>query len=467
MPDRYESAMNSSDNTMWRIERDPALSTTIVGVSLLDHAPDWETVRRHILSVTDEIPRLRQRVVEPPLGIGPPRWVDDPDLDLEYHLRRVRLPEPGDVQAVLDLAGPIQMAGFDKTRPLWEFTLVEGLKGERAALVIKIHHSVTDGVGAIRMSKALFRAPGEHPRPKRATHAVVDEASTHRDPVRLVLDSVADRARSLVGTAEHVAAGLPGAAVAVTKDPAGTMSQVARTAQTVGRLVRPVSEPLSPVMRGRGLGRRLAAMELSLAQLRDAGHRADGTLNDAFLAALAGGMRRYHVRHGADPGAVRVTMPVNLRRDGDAAASNRFTPVRFTLPLDEADPRRRMRRLGEAARAERKAPGLDLSGQVAGLLNLLPPQATTAVLGSMLKAVDLVATNVPGLSAEVELCGAPVIAQYAFAPPSGAAFSAALLSHLDVCTLGLVVDTTAVPDTAVLAECIAEGCAEVLAVVGR
>lgn len=462
--ERFDDTMSTSDTTMWRIERDPALRTTIVGMTVLEEAPAWSDLRRRMLDVSADIPRLRHRVAEPAFGVGAPRWVEDSGFDIDFHLRRVVAAGDADIRAVLDIAGPIEMAAFDKARPLWEFTLVEGLEGGQAALVQKIHHSVTDGVGAIRMSRLLFDDL-DMTGPPVVVHRPEPDA-VHHDGVRLVLDSVLDQTRGVLSAAEHLAAGVPGAVTDAARHPRRTATDAVRTARSVARLVRPVSEPLSPVMVERGLGRRLAGMDFSLVAMKAAAHSVDGTLNDAFLAGLAGGMRRYHERHGAVPERLRVTMPVNQRRAGDAAGSNKFAPVRFELAIDVVDPRERMRLLGAASRAERREPGLKFTGQIAGALNVLPAPLTTAVLGSMLKAVDFVATNVPGLGSPVGLAGAPVTAQYAFAPPSGAAFSAGLLSYLDHCTLGLVMDTAAVRDPEVLAECMAEGFAEVLAVAG-
>ncbi len=446
----FGERLKPSDATVWRIERDPALRTTIVGITLLGRTPAWSDLRRRLAELSVDIPRLRQRVADGPFGYGPPRWVEDKNFDLDTHLRRVRAPRPGDLQTVLDIAAPIAMAPFDRDRPLWEFTLVDGLADGHAAIVQKIHHSMTDGVGAVRLSRLLF-----DPEPSGATGAAqkkrqaVLEASRqheHHDTdlaelgIRLVQDSF-DAARH----------------------PMRTTTNVIRTTESVARLLRPVREPMSPIMRERGMSRRLMALDFSLDALKAAGHAAGGTMNDAFLAALAGGMHRYHKAHGVQCEALRVTMPVNLRRDDDPLGGNRFTPVRFTLPIDIADPRKRMRGLGDLARSERREPALGLNDVIAAAFNVVPPQVTAAVMGSMLKSIDLVATNVPGLTEPVRLTGAPVLLQYAFAPTSGAAFSAALFSYLDHCTIGLVFDTSAVHDPQVLAACIAEGCAEVLA----
>jgi WS/DGAT/MGAT family acyltransferase len=458
MDERFDDRMNASDTTLWRIERDPALRTTILGVALLGGTPEWHRLRERIATVTTLVPRFRQRVVSPGLGGGSPRWVDDPTFDLDFHLRRIVAPAPADLPTVYELAAPVVMAPFDRDRPLWEFTLVEGLADGGAALLQKIHHSSTDGVGAVRMARLLFDdgppppPPVEPPRgPARAD-----------DALARLLHGWGDQWRQAAEAAQHGIAALPHLLETTVRHPARAVDGAVRTTESLAKLMRPVSEPLSPVMRRRGLSRRVTGLELPLDGMMTAAHRARGSLNDAFLAALAGGMARYHRRHGAEVPSLRVTMPINLRRGDDPIGNNRFTPVRLHLPLDVEDPVERMRRLHEITGSWRREPGLRFTGTVAGVLNLLPEPVTAAVLGSMLKAVDLVASNVPGLDEPVALAGVPVLRQYAFAPPSGAAFSATLHSYAGGLTLGLMVDTAAVTDPAVLVECVQEGIDEIL-----
>jgi hypothetical protein len=278
----------------------------------------------------------------------------------------------------------------------------------------------------------------------------------------LAIDTMNEQVSDMAHLAGKTMTAMPGILDGVMRHPVRVATTVVSTAESIVKMVRPARSPLSPVMIDRGMSRRLVAIDLSLAELKAAGHAAGGTANDAFLAAITGGMRRYHLRHGVEAKALRVTMPINLRERGDAIGNNRFTPARFALPIDVVDPMERMSQLGELARSWRKEPGLKFTDAVAGALNLLPEVATAAVLGSMLKAIDFVATNVPGLDRPMHLAGATVEQQFAFAPPSGAAFSAALLSHVDRCTMGMVIDTAAVTDPEVLAACMAEGFEEVL-----
>jgi WS/DGAT/MGAT family acyltransferase len=458
---QFASHLNQSDALMWTIEKDPCLRSTIVAVSMLDSSPDWDRLERRFTEVSELIPRLRQRVVETPLRLGPPRWEFDEFFDIDYHLRRTVAPEPGNIRSVLDIAGLMAMTAFDKDRPLWEFTLVEGLEHGRAAFIQKVHHSVTDGVGGIKLAQLLL---DDRRHPARRKAAATSTPTPHVNGLISLAESLAGDVRTAANASARSAQALPRLAARAVLNPAGGASTAVRQLRSIGKLLAPVTRSRSTVMTQRGLSRRLDAFDIPLESLMAAAHAADSSLNDAFLAGIAGGMRRYHERHDAPVSALRVTMPINMRRPGDPPGSNRFTPARFTMPVSTVDAGARMRQLGQLARGWRKEPSLPLTDVIAGVLNRLPAAAATSILGSMLKAIDFVATNVPGLKDRAYLAGAEVVRQYAFAPPSGSALSVALMSHVDQCCLGINVDTSAVPDPEVLTTCLREGFDEVLAV---
>ncbi|MBI5089877.1 MAG: wax ester/triacylglycerol synthase family O-acyltransferase [Actinobacteria bacterium] len=441
----FSSRLNASDAVLWNIERDPALRTTIVAISLLDRAPDWPRLRGRVEAAAIEVPRLRQRVVPAPLHADVPRWRDDASFDLDYHLRRIECPSPATIDGVLELAAPIAMAAFDKSRPLWEFTVVEGLEGGRAAFIQKVHHSVTDGVGAVRLARCLL----DDRRSPRGPHQPM-EFRTEQGEGDL------ERVRRLAG----VAAG-------AWLRPAEAVGATLRTARSAVKLVAPARAPMSPLMVGRGPGRRLFVLDISLAAVRDSAHRAGATLNDAFLAGVVEGLRRYHERHGSTLEALRINMPVNLRRPDDPPGANRFVPVRMVVPIEVDDAPERMRRIDGISRAWRDEPALPVTDLISGVLTRLHPVVSTSFMAGMLKCVDVVATNVPGFDRAAYLGGAEVLRQFAFAPPSGAALSIALLSYVDRCCIGVNVDTTAVPDGDRLADCLRDGFDDVVHVRGQ
>ena len=241
---------------------------------MLDRSPDWDALVERVERGAGSSPGLRQRVVTPLLRIGPPCWSADPQFDLSYHLRRVRAPEPGSFECVLDLARNAAMAGFDRARPLWEYTVVDGLEGGRAALVLKVHHSMTDGVGGMKLLMMLFdleRDPG----PPGPSRRVPGPARVHARST-----SSADRSTTSAGAAVDIARhGLGnaiGAARARRRDPAAALEEAGRVARSVASFLAPATTPRSPIIGARSLGRRLAALDVPLDDLKRAAKAVGG-----------------------------------------------------------------------------------------------------------------------------------------------------------------------------------------------
>ncbi len=429
--------LRGSEAVLWTIERDPVLRSTIIVVALLAGPPDLDRLRARVASAQEVFPRLRQRIVASHAG---PQWEDVGLLELDHHFRVVRLPEPGTIRDLLDLCGPLAGTAFDPARPLWEILVVEGIEGGRAGLVMKVHHAVTDGVGGVGLLP-VFTDRG----PEADTTAVAA-----RCPV------AASAARP------SPAASVGRALGAMVSDPVASVAATPKVARSIAKILAPAKQPFSPISKDRGLDRHLDVIDVELRELGAAGHAVGGTLNDAFLAAVVGGLGRYHAHHGVGVEALRVTMPISTRAEGDGPGGNRFSPARFTVPASIADPAERMKALGDIARAWRHEPAVGLTSVLAGVLSRLPGVVTTSLFGSMLKGVDFVATNVPGTRERRWLAGAEVERLYGFAPPSGSAVSFTLLSHGDTCCIGINADTRAIPDPDVLATCIAEGFDEVL-----
>jgi diacylglycerol O-acyltransferase len=464
---RFAHHMSDEDALMWNIEKDPVLRSTILAVAILDSAPDWEQLRRRIERTTCFIPRLRQRVVSAPFRIAPPRWMAEATFDLDFHLRRTRLSGAGTPRALFDALQPIATASFDRARPLWEFTLFEGLgspngDGERAALALKVHHSVTDGVGGMALlAHFVDLVPDAREAPDHDTPAAL--APENAGMLSVMHGALSHTRRRVFGIAQRVPASAARATGRALHDPIGTASEAVRTTRSVARTLAPAMGPMSTVMLGRGLGRRLEVFDVSLDEMKRVAKATDASLNDVFVAAVVGGVRRYHERHGAAPDELRMTLPINLRQGDDDAGGNRFAPARFPVPTSIADPRERIAALGALVREVRAEPALQMTSTLAGILNRLPTATTTALFGGMLKCCDFVTSNIPGAPVPVYVAGARVERFYAFAPPAGASFNVALISHCDTCCIGVVIDTVAVPDPDVLLGCLRAGFDEVLA----
>jgi diacylglycerol O-acyltransferase len=464
MADRFDTHMSDADALMWNIERDPQLRSTIVAVMVLDCPPDWDALQDRIEQASWAIPRMRQRVVTPMLRIGPPCWSAAPDFDLRYHVRRMRVPSPGDFAAVLDLARTAAMTPFDRARPLWEYTAVDGLADGTSAMILKVHHSMTDGVGGLELLMGLFDldrrpAPGADALESRTRPEDLDALT----PIGLVRPSIDHRRRRALGIARRGVGEGVRVAERLALDPVGTTTDAARAGRSVAAYLAPATSPRSPIMRGRTLGRDLAVLEVPLASLKAAGRTVGGSLNDAFVAAAVGGLARYHEFHGAPLDDLRVMMPINLRVEGDALGGNHFTPARFLVPADVKDPAERIAVLSERCRWIRDEPAVSLTDALATVFNALPMALTTSFLGAMFKCADFVASNMAGAPVPVYLAGARLDRVFAFGPLSGAAVNFTLISHCGVCCVGVNTDSVAVPDPEVLVEHLDAAFAEILA----
>lgn len=461
----YEDRMSDSDALMWSIERDPVLRSTIVGVWLLDTAPDPTRLRDTVERATRLIPRLRQRVEPDPIGLAPPRWEVDPDFDLDFHFRRLRAPAGGSLRDLLDLTQPIAMQGFDRDRPLWELYLVEDLEDGRCGFVMKLHHAISDGVGLVQMTSRLvetYRVPD----PERSPKPMPPAPEPHYTPIyERFLDALGHERRRQVGRALGVAHALRHGIGEAARHPLEAARDVGDTLASVRRLLQPVSEPLSPIMRERSTRLHLEQLAVPLASLRAASKKANGKVNDAFVAAVAGGLRRYHERHGAHVERLRMTMPINLREgDKGRKAGNQFVPARFEVPIAILDPVERMAAIDDLVRQQRSEPALPLIDEISTFLGRFPAAVAAQMFGGMLKGVDFITSNVPGPQFEVFASGAKIERILGFGPLSGAAASAVLFSYDGTCGIGVNTDRAAVPDPDVFLECLREGFDEVLGV---
>ncbi len=438
--------MSQSDLFSWSMEQDPVLRSTIVTVLLLDTEPDWDRLVRIIDRGTRVEPKLRQRLVPVPFGLTPPRWAGDPQFDLHWHLRRAALVPPADLATVLEFARTEAMTAFDPARPLWRVTLLNGMSGGGSALVLTLHHSLTDGIGGIRMASEILE---------------FDRAGRERGALPAVPAGPGGGLRDIaawnwsVGVAV-ARAGLSGAPALVRRaltNPVRAVRDGVNLAASVARMVRPVTATLSPVMTERGLARHLTVLDVPADRLHRAARAAGCTMNDAFLTAVLIGLRTYHDRLGTGIDKLRVTMPISLRRPDDPMGGNRITLVRFALPLGIPETADLMRSLDTVIAGQRREPAVPLSGVIAAALNRLP----VALVTGMLKHVDFVASDVPGSPIPLYLAGARIDRMYAFGPTIGAAFNITLTSHVGTCCIGINADTAAVPHPDALTDCLATG----------
>ncbi len=437
--------LDAMADLLWAVEHDPRLRSTIVAVAVLGASPDRDRLRATVERAAEVVPRLSHRIATPALGWGPSSW-ERVDVDLDYHLRHVRCPEPGDERALLDLCAPIAMADFDRSRPLWEMTVVDELADGRTAVVQKLHHSVADGLGAIQLAAELYDLEADAPpKPDPPPAPTRGSANGPLGGVRRLADRQLRAARWSVGALSRP-------------------DRTVRFLASAGRILAPVGPPRSPLLIDRTMRRWLTALDVSLDDLRWASHTVGGTINDAFVAAVAGGIADYHRRQGTPTSELRLHVPISLRADGDGIGGNRWASARPVLRADIDDPGDRMRAVHDVVTAWREEPGIRAADALAEGLRLLPDPVVVRLVGQMMHGVDVVVTDVPGVDRPMWLAGARVEELVPFAPPGGAALNAALLSYDGVAHVGLTIDAGAVEDPPALGDCIRRAFDDVVAV---
>lgn len=465
MPIRYDDHMSDADAIMWNNERDPMLRSTIVSLMVLDREPDPVRLDAAIERSLAAIPRLRQHVVLDPLRAAPPCWRGDENFDRRYHVRHVALPCRGSLRDLLDFAEPVAMQSFDKDRPLWEMYRIDGMEGGRSALLIKLHHTISDGVGLVRMTSSLVereREPG--PGDSASMTSVAEAVEPEHGAFYEAVHALRYRAGSELDRTTRFLQALGRSAREFAADPAESARSASDLASSIIKTLRPVTQRLSPVMVGRSLGARFELLEYPLDALKAAARAVGGGLNCAFVGGVTGGLRLYHERLGHPVEQLRMTMPINIRSgEKGSRAGNQFAPARFAVPVDIPDPVERMRQIAAAAERERREPVLPLIDEVAGVLSELPEIVTVNLFGSMLKAIDLITSNVPGPPFPVFASGAKVEKMFGFGPLSGAATNITLFSYDGRVYVAVNMDPAAVVDMPGFIECLRDGMDEVLA----
>ena len=453
--------LGALDYLLHRGEANPRTRSGIMGLELLDITPDWRRFRTVFDNASRQALRLRQKVVVPTLPTTAPRWVVDPDFNLDYHVRRIRVPEPGTLRQVFDLAEINLQSPLDISRPLWTVTLVEGLQEGRAASLLHLSHAVTDGVGSAEIFGRIYdfeRNPAAQPAPPQP---VPQDLS----PNDLMRDGIDHLPGALVGNARHVLGGALSLLGRTVRDPMSAITGAVDYARSGTRVMGQAAEP-SPLLRRRSLTSRTEALDIRLSDLHQAAKAGGGSINDAYLAALSGALGRYHRALGVPIATLPMAVPVNLRVDADPAGGNRFTGVNLAAPIGVADPVERMKRIRAQMTQRRDERAMDLIGSVAPVLSLLPQPLLEMMTGSVVGA-DVQASNVAFYPGDTYLAGAKVVRNYGIGPLPGVALMVVLISRGGECTVTARYDRAAVRDEKLFARCLMEGFDEVLALAGE
>ena len=443
--------MSGWDFATWRVASDdPVMRSTIIGLLLLESTPDWDRLVDRFDRASRTITVLRQKVVEGPSGLETPRMVIDPDFDLGFHLRRFRMPSRSRWADVLEDCRRQSMTDFDRDRPLWRVTLLEGLPDGKAAVVVKLHHAIADGQGAVMLGAALFdfSEAGEDlgPMPAEPVPAELDNAG-------FVDAMVRDNLGWVARTTTDFVRGLGPATLAGMRDPGAIAQRVVKTTGSILRFTKIPLGPLSPLMTARSINYHFDTFDMQFANIKQTAKTNDATANDVFLSGIAEGLGEYHRRMGKPVDKLRVNMPISLRKPGASGTENAVTIARFELPVAGMTPAEVMADVGETVRKWRNEPALALADEIAELSRLIPPELISAVA----QASDLTASNVPGVPIPVWLAGARVLRMYPLVATIGAAVNVTMLTYDGTASVGISTDDAAVDDREELIRCLRTG----------
>jgi diacylglycerol O-acyltransferase len=429
-----------------------------------DHEALVELVRTRLPLV----PRYRQKVVEVPGHLANPAWVDDPDFDLGYHVRRSALPRPGTQEQLLDLVARLTARPLDRSRPLWEMYLVEGLAGDRTAIVTKTHPALVDGLGAIDIAQVILDpdpAAGSAPLPEAAPWL----PRRPPGPAALVWEAVEDylqRPSAVLETARTAAGDLRATALRLAGAAGGLAAALARTAVSPA----PVSSLNAPI----GRQRRVAVARATLEDLRVVRAAHGGTVNDVLLSVVTGALREWLLSRGepvVSSTSVRALVPVSVRGEDDAAGSE-VRSFLVDLPVGEPNPRVRLTRISYAMRGVAPSGQSVGAGTLSALSGFAPPTlhalGARAASGLSRRLFNLVVINVPGPQVPLYAAGARMVEVFPVVPlVRGQGLAIGLTSYDGTVYVGLNGDRDSVSDVQALADLIEQEVAQLVESAGR
>ena len=459
MSEANENKMSDAEGLMWRLEKDPYLSSTFANVTILDQRPDFDRFLRRMERATSVVPRLRQRVQPAPVNLTAPTWVDDPNFDIRYHVRHISLPKPGSLRQLLDLASLFTSDPFDRTRPLWTFIVVDGLRGGKSALIEKMHHTISDGEGSVKLSLEFLDFQRDAPDPPAIdpdTIAKADAEAANFHSNDVFKDLLAGSLRMPLGLLRQIRdlladpTNIPEASNAAAETIRGVMSQLGDTDQA-----------RSPLWTQRSLKRQLEVLRVPFTETRAAAKRLGGTLNTAFLTAAAQAASTYHLAKGEPVEFLRSSMAISTRTEKSGA--NAFSLARMLVPTAEMSIGERFVAISEAAGAARTSNSSSSLETLAAVAATLPTSLVTRLARSQAQTIDFATSNVKGAPIPMYCAGAQLVENYPVGPLAGVAFNLTLLSYFGSLDMAANIDTAAVEDPDLLRRCLEKAFSDLIA----
>ncbi len=408
MPETFHERLSALDATFLDVEGKTA--PMHVGAALLfdakpltlDHGGlDIERLTRYTTAALDSIPRYRQRIEWVP-GLGHPVWVDDQRFNMHFHLRHTRLPMPGDERMLKRLVGRLFSQHLDRSRPLWEFWVVEGVENDTFALIVKVHHCMVDGIAGVQLLEALVQ--------------IMPDAQ-EREPQPWSPRPMPSRVELLRSEVKHRVDGL--------RELSHYMPRVRKNFQGLTNVLRSGMKPAPKTLfteRDVSPYRRFDWTSFALDEVKAIKNALGGTINDVVVATTTGAVRRFLIRRNENVDAIegfRTLLPVNTRKMGGIGVGNHVAMLLADLPISEPDPIKRMKRVTEITTELKKE-----SNQTGGaeLIEDIADLTTKRIVSELYRAAmqlrtyNLVITNVPGPPMPLYLLSSPMKAIYPMVP---------------------------------------------------
>ena len=429
--------------------------------------PSLEDYLDHVRRRLHLVPRYRQKLVTPPLQAGRPLWVDDPDFNLEYHIRHTALPAPGTQAQLLALAARLASQRLDRSRPLWEMWLVEGLSDERFAVISKTHHALVDGVAGVDLATVLLDLSRDGPAPEDDDELEPWTPQPEPSGAELILAGARGAVRAAAGLAAR-------AAVAAT-DPGTSLHLLRDAVEGIGEIAWAGLNPApdTPLNVEIGPHRRYAVVRHQLADYKEIKDALGGTVNDVVLSVVSGALAGWLHHRGAQTRGLemRALVPVSVRDvEARGALGNQLAALRAPLPVYISDPVARLRFVRHAMDGLKESKQAVAAATLAAVNDLAPPTVLAAAgrLTFSTRLFNLIVTNVPGPQIPLYALGRELqdLFPVAFLPDHHA-LAVAIMSYNGGLDYGLLADYDAMGDVAVVAAGIDRALAELLAAARR
>ncbi|WP_194820220.1 wax ester/triacylglycerol synthase domain-containing protein [Nocardia sp. XZ_19_385] len=465
--------MSGTDALMWRVGRNPLTRMNLVDIWLLDTVPEWERLLDCFHYAIRKAPRLAHRVVEPLFDAGPPAWAPDPGFRITNHLSRIALPAPGDLRQILDYAERAAAEELNPARPPWDAVLIEGHESDKAALVIRWHHSLADGIGSAWLFEQLT-SPTRETEQRTARHAGVEPLSESRrvpaTPLAAAAELPVKMGVSMVSAAYDTYRNASWAFTQMKKMPTLSAQDMAQVPRRMTRLLKnfyTVPGPSFPSFpRASSPSPHFEVIRVDSDALSNAARVAHAGTAAVYLAAFADAYRDYSRDNRRPTNTITVNVPVNLRRPGNNDSGNFFGLTPLKVSLDGTTVVQRIQSIHKQLMETRTSYFDDYVPILATAGSWVPGIWVDAIAPYAGGMTDAVISVVNGVRRPSFLAGAQWVSSICFAPRGTSPCNATMVYHLDHWSIALHLDPAVFTDGALFRDLLEEKMGEIMQLAG-